>query len=340
MSTQTATINSGSFSQLTDLITRSFQEWLDTMPQVMRKSSIVVETLIPKGTGDTKRFAERIQGDQYASTRDEGDSSKQGKAQYGYEKDGQVHTVSLAISITERMRSAGKEQMMLDKITSLSEVCPNTMDLDLAHRLTFAFATSYTDRDGRTVDTSMGDGLAMISASHTLTGSGVTYSNLITANPQFSQAALETAEKSFAEESYDNLGLKVTCIPDTIITTDDPNTINEVRRLLNATADVEKTNSGTFNVYANKYKHLPAARIATTATGAVDTTKRKYWFLAASRQSDLHLGVLNEPYLKTPAAGNNWEDFLSENWNYTGTATYLIAWVTGKWIRGSNGSWS
>jgi len=33
------------------------------------------------------------------------------------------------------------------------------------------------------------------------------------------------------------------CDPDTIITTDDPNTINQVRELLNATADVDTSNS-------------------------------------------------------------------------------------------------
>jgi len=35
------------------------------------------------------------------------------------------------------MRVAGKNQDILDEITSLSEVCPTTIDLDLAHRLTF-----------------------------------------------------------------------------------------------------------------------------------------------------------------------------------------------------------
>ena len=55
---------------------------------------------------------------------------------------------------------------------------------------------------------------------------------------------------------------------DTILTTDDPNTINQVRELMNATADVSTSNSATFNVYKNKYRHVVAPRIATTATGA------------------------------------------------------------------------
>lgn len=89
--------------------------------------------------------------------------------------------------------------------------------------------------------------------------------------------------------------------PDTIITTDDPNTINQVRELLNATADVDTSNSGTYNVYKTKYKHVIVPRIATTAAGAVDTTKAKYWFLAASKGSDFYLCMLEAPYLKSPA---------------------------------------
>jgi len=51
--------------------------------------------------------------------------------------------------------------------------------------------------------------------------------------------------------------------PDVIVTTDDPNTINQVRELLNATADVSTDNSGTFNAYKSKYKHVVSGRIAT-----------------------------------------------------------------------------
>jgi hypothetical protein len=72
----------------------------------MRTSGLVVEEAMPEHTGEYKRFAERLQRNQYASIRDEGDISKKGKVQYGWEKDLQVYTVSLEISITKRMRTA------------------------------------------------------------------------------------------------------------------------------------------------------------------------------------------------------------------------------------------
>lgn len=334
-------ISSYTFPQMTDLVTRSFQDGLKTLPQAMRNSGIVVEEAMPQHTGEFKRFAERIQRNQYASVRDEGDISKMAKVQYGYEKDLQVYTVSLEVSITKRMRVAGKNQEILDQITSLSEVCPATMDLDLTHRLTFAFASSYVSRDGITIDTTVGDGQALIYNAHTLTGSSTTYSNAMTSNPAFSKAALENAEQLFVEGTFNNLGEKMAMKPDVIITTDDPNTVNQVRELLKSTASIaDEKNSGVINVYKAKYRHVVLPRLATTATGAVDTSKRKYWFLASTADSDFYLSVLEAPYLKTPADGNNGEEFSSENWKYLTAATYGIAIVTGRWIKGSNGSGS
>lgn len=330
-------ISTYSLPQFTDLVKRSFTKNLEELPKVMRNADFVVKDVQPHGTGDVKRFAERLQRNQYASFRAEGDKSDNARVQYGYEKDLSIYTVALEVSITKRMRDAGKNQAILDQVTDLSEVCPNRMELDLSHRFSFAWSTSYTDLDGRNVDVSVGDGLALIATGHTLTGSATTYSTQITGNPQFSKGALEITEQSFVENSYNNLGEKIAMKPNTILTTDDPNTCHQVQELIKATSDVTSNNSGTFNVYQNSYKHVKAPRIATTATGAVDATKRKYWFLIDSNMSDLYFTVLNEPYLKTPMDGNNGEDFSSENWNYVAAADYGITTVSAKWIRGSKG---
>jgi len=331
-----ATISSYSFSQLTDIANRTFIYLNKTLPQVMRNASFVIKDVIPHGTGDTRRYAEDIDADQYAGVRDEGGVSRQAKIQYGYEKDAQTYTISQERSITKHMRDTGKDAAVMRRITFLGQVGPNTIDLDLAHRFTFHTATSYTRTAGgtaTTVDLTVGDGLALASTVHKLTGSATTYNNIITGNPQFSKGALENAEKLFVEETYDNLGIKMFMKADTILTTDDPNTINQVRELLHATANIDSANAGTFNVYSNAYKHVISHRIATTATGAPDTTKRKYWFLIASESSTMYLSMLNEPYLKTPADGNNGEAFSSENWNYMTVADYAICVVSWKFVK-------
>lgn len=334
-------ISSYTLPQMTDLVDRSFLDGLEIMPRTMQEASFVIKDVMPHGTGDSKRFAERLHKDQYGRRRDEGDSSQQARVQYGYEKDMQVSTVSLEISITKRMRVAGKDQQILDRITNLSEVCPSRVELDLAHRLTFAWSTTYTNLDGETVDIATGDTKALIATDHTLTGSATTYSTQITANPVFSKGALAAAEKSFVEESFDNLGAKISMNPRLIVIGDDPDTIHEVRELLNAQADVDTNNSGTFNVYGDSgYSYIKVGRIATDANGAPDTTKRRYWFLVDPDASDFYYCVLEQPYLKTPSAGGNGEEFSSENWNYLAACTYGMAIVTARWIRGSKGDGS
>jgi len=333
-----AKFSSFSQPQFTDLLNRSFLYAKKALPAVMRNASFVIKDTLPHGTGNVRRYAQAVDATQYAGIRAEGGVSRQAKIQYGYEKDLTTYTISQERSITKLMRDAGKNPEMKKAITDLSEVCPNTIELDLSHRFTFATETSYTRTAGgtsQTVDLKVGDGLALLSAVHTLTGSATTYSNIITGNPQFSKGALENAEKLFVEETYDNLGVKMAMVPDTILTTDDPNTINQVRELMHATANVDTSNAGTFNVYKSAYKHVIAPRIATDANGAPDTTKRKYRFLIASKNSSMYFTVLNEPYLKTPMDGNNGEEFSSENWNYMAAADYGIAIVSPERIKGS-----
>ena len=336
-------ISSYSISQLTDLANRTFLFKNKTLPQIMRKSPFVITDTIPHGTWDTRRYAEDIDADQYAGVRDEGWVARQAKVQYGYEKDSQLYTIAQERSIAKVMRDTGKERDIINRLTFLGEVGPNTIDLDLAHRLTFHTATSYQRTawgTNTTTNITTGDGLALASTVHTLTGSATTYSNIISGNPQFSKGSLENAEKLFVEETYDNLGVKMYMEPDCIILTDDPNSNNQAKELLHATANVNTSNSGTFNAYSNKYKVVSVPRIATTASWAPDTTKRKYRFLAASKSTTFYFSVLNEPYLKTPMDGNNGEVFSSEDWNYMCVASYAIAIVTPKRIKCSTGLWA
>ena len=82
---------------------------------------------------------------------------------------------------------------MSKALRSLGEATRQRMELDLTHRFTFGTATSYTDLDGETVSTTVGDGLALFSASHTVPDSSTTYRNIVANNPVFSRGGLEAA---------------------------------------------------------------------------------------------------------------------------------------------------
>lgn len=336
----TPNISTFELPQLNDLIERDFKDALESMPWELRESNIVLETMMPRNSGLFTRYAEAIDVNELASSRPEGDGSRQARVQYGYEKDLESKPFSLTLGVTKVMKLSSKGWELDRVIKRFVNTVPNRMEQDLANRFTFFASTSYVNVDGETINITVGDGLAWGSASHTLTGSATTYTNLATGNPAFSEGALEALEKQFVEATYNNFGELMALKPDTIISTLDPNTCNAIMKLMNATADTSSSNSGTVNVYKNKYTHLKVSRIATTAAWAPDTTKARYWALAASDYTDFHLEILESPYLITPTAGGNGTDISTENMTYLAGANYGICIVSGKRIKFSKWDWS
>lgn len=338
----TATINTSSLPQLTDLVTRGFLA-APTMPldNVMLNSGIVRKETIGMNTGGVRRFAQTVVRTPYSGQGSEGAPATQAVFQYGYEKDLFIEKHDLAISITLEMRSLGKDTQIISELSNLWPTGYREIDLDLAHRLTFGWSTSYTNSRGVSKDITCGDGLALISTVHTLTGSANTFSNQVPNNPQFSKGALTAAKKLAVENTYDNLGNKLGIDYNTIISSDDESTVIAIKELINATADITSANANTYNAYGKSYlKHTIAPRIATKISGSavsVDTTKAKYWFLAASDAKPLIYGEVMAPSVVSPREGNNGEDASTGNWNWYLRALWGVACASPVGLIGSKG---
>jgi hypothetical protein len=93
--------------------------------------------------------------DLYAKYRAEGNQSTTAVTQYGYEKDATVEYFTKEIEITRKMRDAGKDNIVSKLIDLLTDAPFRKLELDLAHRLSFAWSTSYTDNGGLSVDVSV-----------------------------------------------------------------------------------------------------------------------------------------------------------------------------------------
>lgn len=331
-------INQGSLPQIVDSVNRSFQKGLESIDAGILGSGLVVRSSRAHGTGLSEVLAEMPDVDQYATFRADGDISDSGSVQYGYEKALFIENFSKEMVVTKLMRDGGKYDMIGRLIATFSNVVPNKIDLDLTNRLTYAYSTTFTDNKGRTIDNTTGDGLAIASAVHTLTGSATTYSTIITANPQFSKAALEVAMNQAYQETYTNKGERAQMNFDVIFTGLHKQTVNQVKELLNATANVDSANAGTFNVFQGSQRHVILPRLdVSSSTGGTDTTKSKIWGIASTPNSQFIYQELNAPYVKTPIDGNNGEDFSSENWKFLYGASYGHAVLGARWIRLSNG---
>jgi len=331
-------LNTVTLSEFTDRVEKRWVQDMALIPE--RAKQLFISSDEAANTGDTRRYDE-IDTETYALRMNDGVDAAAAIVQKGYNKIMTCQRIAREISITWAMRRFNKYPEVVARLTSLTHFCPQRMDLDLTHRFTFAEDSSYTNMDGETVTTTVGDGYQVLYATHTLNGVSTTYNNIVTGAPRFSTAGLEAAEAIATTQILSNMGEKRTMEFNTIVTGDDPNTVNRVKRFLQSTADVDGANSGVVNVYKNKYRHIILPNLATTATGAYNSAKTKYWFLVAAsgdaRGWQAYIGVWEQPHLKTPspAEGNNGEDVHNDNWTYGCRAAYGIVTVSPRGVIGS-----
>jgi len=324
-----------SFPDLTDIINLNFAERMMKHPRQMAKTGIVKSEVIPANSGDSRLHAEAYSDTEYAMRRNEGEQSKSKIVVDGYKKFTKAQDVSISANITENMRRYGKNKEIETQILSLSDIPMNREELDLAHRLTFGFVSSYVNSDGETVDVTVGNGLSLINPLHTLTGSATTFRNQVAGNPTCSTAAIEAAESLFTLMP-DNLGNLINMTPEVIITTNDPATVNNVKTFLQSTAAISAPNANVVNVYEGKYRHQMVDRLDTDAKGAKDATKKLYWFLASTDKSSFMQDVYKPLMLTAPTVGDG-QEVLTGTWTYNSCMAYGLAILNGQWIVGSKG---
>lgn len=283
-------------------------------------------------TGDESSF----DGYTVARKKNEGQDFAYLNVNQGYSKTWTVYEIGGMTKITWLMRTGNKYREMDRAISGLAESAAKRLELDLTHRLTFAWSTSYTDMDSDTVTTTVGDGLAAISASHTVTGSSSTFSNQVPSNPPISKSGLEAGEKLYATQMLDSNGETEFMDPDTIVTTNDPAQLNVAMEYLRSTAAPDAAHSGVYNVYGGKYKLLVLPYLSTTAAGVYDSTKAKYWFLCALRKTDALLKMLQRPQF-IPPTENDGKEFETMDWKFATHAAYAIEILRPHWLVGSKG---
>lgn len=256
-----------------------------------------------------------------------------------YRKTWTTYEIGGEIKITWNMRRYAKYNEINRAITGMARSAAKRMEVDMTHRLTFANSTSYTDLDGDSIATTVGDGLALLSTVHTVPGSATTFRNRVANNPILSKGGLEAAEKLFATQMIDTNGELTFQEPTHLVITNDPNTVNTANEYLKSYADPTAAHAGVTNVYEGKYTLVILPYLATTAAAALDTTKSKYWFLMNSNHKDAYMKVGQEPTFITPA-DNGGKDFETMDWKYANFASYALVWVDPRFIVGSLGDGS
>lgn len=201
--------------------------------------------------------------------------------------------------------------------------------LDLAHRFTFAFDTAYTDRDGRSVSVTGGDGAALCADTHTL-NNGDTYDNKLVA--RLSESALEDAE-DLGAAMVDQNGEQVNPEFTTIVTANHAATKHMAQRLTGQQRQVG-TDLNDANPYYGQMRHVVVPYLDSTASGAKNTAKSRYWFVIdeslAKGDELLISSVRTMPTEEMPTVDPN-----NNNVQFKGKMRYDIGHLDSHWIVGS-----
>jgi hypothetical protein len=334
-------MNTLSLPDLVSLTMQRFVEGPMLVEDYADAMSLFIREDVPPNTGSTRVYNE-IDGQTYASYKSEGLNAAKALVVMGYSMTMTKRRFAKEIDITYEMRKENRHPEMIAAMTDLSQFCYQRLAIDLTHRLTFATSTSYVDMDGQTVATTVGDALALVSAVHTLSGSAITFSNVITGNPVFSKGGFQVARYQANTQIYSHMGEQRVMKFDTVVTSNDPATVDAVKILVQSQTDPTQDNPGVINSYAGQFRHVILWRLATSATGAMDATKDKAWGFVATKGSpkdrwQAYVGIWEEPNLKVPAPGNNGEDVHNDNWVFGVRGGWGIVTVSPRGFLWSNG---
>lgn len=335
MSTFTSLLNTLTLSGFVDLVKKQYTH-VNEMVQPAAQQLYRTEDLT-SWSSNQKRYDE-IDVETFASLKREGENAAKVRGGIGYSKTMTVKRVAAEIDITWEMRRYGNEHRIKEELYRLNHFVIQRTELDLTHRFTFASSTSYTDKDGDSVSITMGDdATALVSATQALKFTSTTYSNRVTGDPAFSQSALETAEDLFTTDILSNFGERRVIRPNIIFSTDTASVVNDIKKVLNSTADVDAAHAGVMNVNYRKYTHVILPYLATTATGARDSTKKRWWGLVSTGVNggfQAYYGIFERANLKTPVnVGNEMfvgEDIHNDNQTFGARGSYGICILVGR----------
>jgi len=324
----TSWLNTVTLPEFSDLVTKDFIFQNET-PK-LAAAQLYNQLDLTSNNSQQKRFDEVDVGT-FAKLKREGTNASKTRSGVGYNKTMTARRMAREIDISWEMRRYGETYKVKNRLKELSGFVNNRRDLDLTHRFTFASATTYVDMDGVTRDISCGDSLQLAYSAHTLAHSSTTYRNRIAADPIVSQGAIEAGQSLFVSDIYNNFGEVRTVTPSHIVTSNDPNTVNTVRKIMQSSGDIDAAHAGVLNVNKNLFTHVILPNLATTATGARDATKRRFWFLIAVGEWQAYYGIFEGTNMKDPASGNNGEDMHNDNWTYgtRGSASDVVVSAKG-----------
>jgi len=304
---QGVSLNTQTFPELYDIVDKNFTTLRELVPEVAEKLFIVEDAPIP--SPDQVRYDE-YDVDTFASRKPEAQNTTARNMAIGYSVTVRPLRFGKKAIVTKEDRLHSRDRKVSNDLTSLASAVAQRKELDLTHVITFCTATSYVNMEGETISTAVGDGLALASTVHTLKHSATTYSNRLSGDPLFAPGAADAMELMGKTQIMNNFGDRRVMKFDTIFCADTPSLYKAIKRHYGSSSDDTQNNSGVMNVDMGKYNLVILPYLATTATGAYDSTKKNWWGMVATSAGSTgnrwqaYLRYWERPYLVSPEEGN------------------------------------
>lgn len=273
-----------SLPELTDLVER---RWKDQDQILMPSASrLFIKETKANFTGNSENFAE-FDTDIGARNKLEFAYAKKLGFGVGYSKVAYLKRIASEREISYELRTQNKIELMGKLVDASIKDCPYRYELDLTHILTFGLDASYTDMDGQYVDLRVGDGQPLFSETHLLKYSSDTYSNILAGGPEFSASEFENILEMNNTEDKNNFGKAITLDYSVVFHARNVGLGNRIREVLDSSSSLtDNKNSGVINPLRNgtagrQWDVIELTHLATTITGAYDSTKSKWWGIAS-----------------------------------------------------------
>ena len=323
-------LNTITFPELYDIVDKNFTTLRELVPEVAEQLFIVEDAKIP--SPNMVRYDE-YDVDTFAARKPEAQGTIARSFGIGYSVTAVPLRFGKKAVVTKEDRLHGKDREVSNSFVSLSSVVAQRKELDLTHVITFCTATSYTNMEGETITTSVGDGLALASAVHKLKHSATTYSNRASGDPLFAPGSADVMEGMTKNQIMNNFGERRVINFNVIFCADTPSVYKAIKRHYGSSSDDTQNNSGVMNVDMGKYKLVVLPYLATSATGAYDSTKKNWWGMISTSAGSTgnrwqaYIRYWERPYLVSPEEGNT-KNGDNDTWEFHTRGYYSIRVVS------------
>lgn len=277
--------------------------------------------------GTSFRYEEPAIGSGFAQLTQDGEPAKNGQFAPGYFKDALVQVATYTLPMTWKMIYHNKYPEQIAQFgRDAGEATARVLHYDMVVPFGFGESSTYTPRQGGfQIDLTSGDSLSFFNTAHTLTGSAITYRNILAGNPAYSTGSLQAMETMIAQNIFDNNGIRRTNTrPTTLLHGSDATTRDLMMKDVKSVSPRDEVNSNVINPEQGRYTVIEEILLDSKVDGTPDSAKLKRWVVCNSVRRGIFLVITENPHLVVPTEANGGRDYFTRTESFFSSTTYDI----------------